>query len=91
MVIALAGGGNEALIKKESSWFSTMQWTASRKGQLFCGCLPNGLGHLIYHMEGNRLLASMSLDEAFRLVKPDYDLNALSQEDVQELMKDTLG
>lgn len=79
---------DEKVAAKFADKFNKISWCAARKGDLFCGNMPDGMGFLIYHMEGNRLIATMSLEEACGLVQPAFDMTNASPEDLKTLLKD---
>ena len=81
----------ESLIEKESTKFAKIAWAGARQNDLFCGHFPDGLGHLLYQLEGNRLMATCSLEESCRLVLPDLDIEASPPQDLKQILKDRGG
>lgn len=79
---------DEQLIKKEGCKFTKLSWIGSRQGDLYCGHMPDGLGYLVYNQEGNRLMATMSMEEACGLVKSDFDMDKLSPDELTTLIQD---
>lgn len=78
----------EKALEMLSTKFQTLTWTAFRKGDVFIGNLPGGLGYMIYQQEGNRLMATMGLEQACRWVRPDYNLESTSTEELDTIIKD---
>ena len=78
-------------VKRQVAKFTQISWTGFRQGDVFCGNLPDCFGFFQLQQAGNELMASMSMEQACHALKPDYDIEKDSQEELKQLMEAQQG
>lgn len=82
-IVTKATGKNaysEDAAKKFVGKIGNMVWTSFRKGDFFCGNLPEGLGYLLYQKAGNRLVATMDSLDLCKFIEPQIDQTVLEND-----------
>lgn len=82
-------------LQKELVRINGIQWCGSEKNNVYTGLTPQGLGCILYQLEGNRLLATADSVELCSLCSPEFkkliaeQVDLVDQKvDVTQLMKD---